>query len=108
MSGKRRACLTLALNVVLAVVTAATSHALGTAFNTIDADGVAPAAIQGLYQLVQEKDVRIAALEARLGALEAKHDIDGAAAIGAARGGRLDDEEDLRWQVDCEDCSSVR
>jgi hypothetical protein len=31
--------------------------------STIDADGVALAAIQGLYQLVQEKDTEIAALE---------------------------------------------
>ena len=49
---------------------------------TIDADGVALAAIQGLYEIVKEKDAeiselraekdaRIAALEARLGALEA-------------------------------------
>ena len=34
--------------------------------STVDADGVALAAIQGLYQLVQEKDARIAALEQRL------------------------------------------
>jgi len=38
--------------------------------STIDADGVALAAIQGLYQVVQEKDARIAALEARLQNLE--------------------------------------
>ena len=37
---------------------------------TIDADGVALAAIQGLYEIVKEKDARIAALEARLAALE--------------------------------------
>ncbi|MFZ6027673.1 MAG: tail fiber domain-containing protein [Chloroflexota bacterium] len=37
---------------------------------TIDADGVALAAIQGLNELVDEKDARIAALEARLAALE--------------------------------------
>jgi hypothetical protein len=37
---------------------------------TIDADGVALAAIQGLYQELQEKDARIAALERRLGAME--------------------------------------
>jgi len=30
---------------------------------TVDADGVAPAAIQALHQLVQERDQRIAALE---------------------------------------------
>jgi hypothetical protein len=33
---------------------------------TVDADGVALAAIQGLYELVQEKDARIAALEQKL------------------------------------------
>jgi hypothetical protein len=38
--------------------------------STIDADGVSLAAIQGLYQIVQEKDTRIAALEARLQRLE--------------------------------------
>ena len=37
---------------------------------TIDADGVALAAIQGLYEIVQEKDCQIAELEARLSALE--------------------------------------
>ncbi|MDH7489784.1 MAG: tail fiber domain-containing protein, partial [Anaerolineae bacterium] len=46
--------------------------------STIDANGVALAAIQGLYQIVQEKDAQIAAqqkqiddLQARLSALEA-------------------------------------
>jgi len=39
--------------------------------STIDPDGVALAAIQGLYELVKEKDARIADLEARLAALEA-------------------------------------
>ena len=38
--------------------------------NTIDADGVALAAIQGLHQIVEEKDAEIAALRARLAALE--------------------------------------
>jgi len=38
---------------------------------TIDADGVALAAIQGLHQVVQEKDVRIGELEARVAKLEA-------------------------------------
>jgi hypothetical protein len=38
--------------------------------STIDADGVSLAAIQGLYQIVQEKDARIEALEARLQHLE--------------------------------------
>lgn len=37
---------------------------------TIDADGVALAAIQGLYEVVQEKDAKIAELEARLKAVE--------------------------------------
>jgi polyhydroxyalkanoate synthesis regulator phasin len=54
--------------------------------NSIDADGVALAAIQGLYEIVKEKDVKIVAqqqridsqqeqitvLEARLAALEAR------------------------------------
>jgi len=39
--------------------------------DSLDADGVALAAIQGLYDLVKEKDAQIAALEARLAALEA-------------------------------------
>jgi hypothetical protein len=39
--------------------------------STVDADGVALAAIQGLYQLVQDQVVQIAALEARLAVLEA-------------------------------------
>jgi hypothetical protein len=38
--------------------------------STVDADGVALAAIQGLYTVVQEKDAQIAALEARVAALE--------------------------------------
>ena len=38
---------------------------------TVDADGVALAAIQGLYELVKEKDAKIADLEARIAALEA-------------------------------------
>jgi hypothetical protein len=37
---------------------------------TVDADGVALAAIQGLHQIVKEKDARISALEKRLEALE--------------------------------------
>ena len=37
---------------------------------TLDAEGVALAAIQGLHEIVQEKDAEIADLEARLGALE--------------------------------------
>jgi hypothetical protein len=38
--------------------------------NNMDADGVALAAIQGLYELVQEKDAEIAALEQRLAEVE--------------------------------------
>ncbi|MGD2178805.1 MAG: tail fiber domain-containing protein [Anaerolineae bacterium] len=38
--------------------------------STVDGDGVALAAIQALYRLVQERDVQIAALEARVAALE--------------------------------------
>lgn len=37
---------------------------------TVDADGVALAAIQGLHQLLEEKDARITLLESRLDALE--------------------------------------
>lgn len=37
---------------------------------TVDADGVALAAIQGLYKLLLERDARIAAQEARLAAVE--------------------------------------
>jgi len=37
---------------------------------TVDADGVALAAIQGLHQIVKEKDARIAALEKKLAAIE--------------------------------------
>ena len=41
--------------------------------STVDEGGVALAAIQGLNELVQEKDARIAALEARVSALEQQH-----------------------------------
>jgi hypothetical protein len=41
-----------------------------THISTIDADGVALAALQGAYQLLQEKEVRITDLEARVSALE--------------------------------------
>jgi trimeric autotransporter adhesin len=41
-----------------------------THITTIDGDGVALAAIQGLNEIVQEKEAHIAALEARLTALE--------------------------------------
>jgi len=38
--------------------------------STIDADGVALAAIQGLYQMMAERDERVTALETRVFALE--------------------------------------
>lgn len=41
-----------------------------TRISTIDLDGVALAAIQGVYRIVQEKEAQIGALEARLAALE--------------------------------------
>lgn len=44
-----------------------------THISTVDADGVALAAIQGLYQLSQEQDARIAELEGRVAALEAEN-----------------------------------
>ena len=40
------------------------------AISTIDADGVALAAIQGLHEIVEEKDARIKELESRVAALE--------------------------------------
>jgi hypothetical protein len=43
----------------------------GRTITTIDADGVAFAAIQGLYTTVQEKDARIEQLEERIAKLEA-------------------------------------
>jgi len=43
----------------------------GKYISSLDLDGVALAAIQGLYELVKEKDAEIAALESRLAALEA-------------------------------------
>jgi hypothetical protein len=52
--------------------------------NSLDADGVALAAIQGLYGLVQEKDARIAELEKRVTALEAQN---------AAQQAQIDDLE---------------
>jgi hypothetical protein len=48
--------------------------------STVDADGVALAAIQGLHQLVQEKDTQIAALEARVAALEQANGTNGSQA----------------------------
>jgi len=52
---------------------------------TLDADGVALAAIQGLHQIVKEKDDHIVSLEARLAALEmlVNHEL-----IGKKRGAR--------------------
>jgi hypothetical protein len=54
--------------------------------STIDADGVSLAAIQGLYQISQEKDQQIARLQTRLDALEgrapANSPIDPVAATG--------------------------
>jgi hypothetical protein len=38
--------------------------------NTVDVDGVALVAIQGLHQLVREQEEQIAALEARLAKIE--------------------------------------
>jgi len=52
-----------------------------TGISTVDADGVALAAIQGLYSLAQEQDVRIQTLEARIAALES-----GIARSGASGG----------------------
>jgi hypothetical protein len=43
----------------------------GGLYHSLDANGVALAAIQGLYGLVQEKDARIAELEKQVAALEA-------------------------------------
>lgn len=40
--------------------------------STVDADGIAMAAIQGLYQVVQEKDEQIAAQQTRIETLEAR------------------------------------
>ena len=40
--------------------------------NSIDADGVALAAIQGLYQMVRDKDAAVAAQQGRITALEAR------------------------------------
>jgi hypothetical protein len=50
-----------------------------THISTVDADGVALAAIQALYRLVKEKDSQIAALEARVAALEEASNSDGPA-----------------------------
>jgi endosialidase-like protein len=53
----------------------AAAYGLGSddkAINPLDANGVALAAIQGLYELVREKDAEIDALKARLSRIEAK------------------------------------
>ena len=42
-----------------------------TMITTLDADGVSLAAIQGLYEMVKEKDAEIQVLQARLARLEA-------------------------------------
>jgi len=44
--------------------------------SVVDADGVALAAIQGLYQLMLEQEAQIAALEARIEALERANEMD--------------------------------
>lgn len=49
--------------------------------NTVDASGVALAAIQGLHRLIQEKEARIAALEARLTVLEQEAPVLATAAV---------------------------
>ena len=54
---------------------------------TVDADGVALAAIQGLYELVQETRSENAALEARIAQLEAGAPTGGAAAAAAGSPG---------------------
>ncbi len=43
-----------------------------TSISTIDADGVALAAIQGLYQVVQEKDAEIASLRSQIAGLKSQ------------------------------------
>ena len=41
--------------------------------NTLDTDGVALAAIQGLYQIVQEKDAQIAVQQQQMAAMQAEN-----------------------------------
>lgn len=55
--------------------------------NTVDASGVALAAIQRLYQMVQEKDVQIAELEARLEVLEQASSVNSSPAEASLFGG---------------------
>ena len=58
-----------------------------TAITTVDADGVALAAIQGLYELLQETRAENAALEARIGQLEGRAPTtEGAAAAAGSPG----------------------
>lgn len=54
----------------------------GEHISVVDADGVALAAIQGLYQLMLEQEARIAALEARIEALEQANEMDNCACPG--------------------------
>ncbi len=51
-----------------------------TRISMIDSDGVALAAVKGLYEIVKEKDSQIAALEARLETLEQSADANGTSA----------------------------
>jgi hypothetical protein len=53
--------------------------------STVDADGVALAAIQALYRLVKERDMQIAALEARVAALERASTMDSPAPCAEGR-----------------------
>lgn len=55
--------------------------------NTVDASGVSLAAIQGLYQIVQQKDAQIAKLEARLEVLEQASSANGSPAEASLFGG---------------------
>jgi len=54
-----------------------------TSISLVDRDGEALAAIQGLNEIVEEKDVQIADLEARLSALEAGQTPNNQVAIGS-------------------------
>jgi hypothetical protein len=62
-----------------------------TGISTVDADGVALAAIQGLYQLSQGQVARIQALEARVTALE------GGAGPGGGSAGSLSSIMPAGW-----------
>ena len=67
--------------------------------NSLDADGVALAAIQGLAQVVEEQDAGIAALEARVSTLEQQNtDLEARLAALEARGnGGSSSAADFRW-----------